>query len=73
MVASRHHVRKRKQRRHERIVLAAWQHDGGALRVGYAHGREPVGPHTHAIVATNTVYCDRDRPSHVTLPIIPTS
>jgi putative CocE/NonD family hydrolase len=33
---------------------------------------EPVGQHTHAIVARNTVYCDRDRPSHVTLPIIPT-
>ena len=34
---------------------------------------EPVGQHTHAIVAKNTVYCDRDRPSHVTLPIIPMS
>ena len=34
---------------------------------------EPVGQHTHAIVARNTVYCDRDRPSHVTLPVIPTS
>jgi putative CocE/NonD family hydrolase len=32
---------------------------------------EPVGQHTHAVVATNTVYHDAARPSHVILPIIP--
>ena len=32
---------------------------------------EPVGQHTHTIVATNVVYHDAERPSHVTLPIIP--
>lgn len=33
---------------------------------------EPVGRHTHTVVAQNTVYLDRSRPSHVVLPIIPT-
>lgn len=32
---------------------------------------EPVGRHTHTVVAHNTVYLDRARPSHVVLPIIP--
>ena len=32
---------------------------------------EPVGRHTHSVVARNTVYLDRSRPSHVVLPIIP--
>jgi putative CocE/NonD family hydrolase len=32
---------------------------------------EPVGRHTHTIVAHNTVYVDRTRPSHIILPIIP--
>jgi predicted acyl esterase len=32
---------------------------------------EPVGRHTHSIVALNTVYLDRARPSQVILPIIP--
>jgi predicted acyl esterase len=32
---------------------------------------EPVGQHTHTIVTTNVVYHDTERPSHVTLPIIP--
>ena len=31
---------------------------------------EPMGQHTHTLVAHNTVYLDRDRPSHVVLPII---
>ena len=32
---------------------------------------EPIGRHTHAITADNTVFADRDRPSHIILPIIP--
>lgn len=33
---------------------------------------EPMGRHTHSVVAHNTVYVDRSRPSHIILPIIPT-
>jgi len=32
---------------------------------------EPVGKHTHTVVAHNTLYCDRAHPSHVRLPLIP--
>ncbi|MCE7989093.1 MAG: CocE/NonD family hydrolase [Caldilinea sp. CFX5] len=32
---------------------------------------EPVGKHTHTVVARNTIYCDRDHPSYVRLPLIP--
>jgi putative CocE/NonD family hydrolase len=32
---------------------------------------EPVGRHTHTIVARNTVWCDAERPSHIVLPVIP--
>ena len=32
---------------------------------------EPVQQHTHTVVAHNTVYMDRARPSHIVLPIIP--
>ena len=32
---------------------------------------EPLGRHTHTVKARNTVYLDRERPSHVVLPIIP--
>ncbi len=32
---------------------------------------EPMGRHTHTVVAHNTVYVDRTRPSHIVLPIIP--
>ena len=32
---------------------------------------EPMGRHTHTVVAHNTVYMDRDHPSHIVLPIIP--
>jgi putative CocE/NonD family hydrolase len=32
---------------------------------------EPIGRHTHTLVAHNSVYLDRERPSHVVLPIIP--
>ncbi len=32
---------------------------------------EPMGRHTHTLVAHNAVYIDRDHPSHVVLPIIP--
>ena len=32
---------------------------------------EPIGRHTHTIRATNTVYADRERPSHVVLPAVP--
>ena len=32
---------------------------------------EPVGRHTHTVKARNTVYLDREHPSHVVLPIIP--
>jgi predicted acyl esterase len=31
---------------------------------------EPVGRHTHLVVAHNAVYCDAAHPSHVVLPII---
>ena len=34
---------------------------------------EPVGRHTHSIVARNTVYLDPTRPSHIVLPIIPST
>ncbi len=30
---------------------------------------EPIGRHTHTTRATNTVYLDRERPSHVGLPV----
>jgi hypothetical protein len=32
---------------------------------------EAVGRHIHTVVAQNSVYVDRDHPSHVVLPIIP--
>lgn len=32
---------------------------------------EPVGRHTHTIVAQNTVHLNRKHPSHIVLPIIP--
>ncbi len=32
---------------------------------------EPVGRHTHQLVAHNRVYFDRAGPSHVVLPVIP--
>ena len=32
---------------------------------------EPEGQSTHARVATNTIYVDRTRPSHVILPVVP--
>ena len=32
---------------------------------------EPVGRHTHTVVAENTIYNDAQHPSHVVLPIIP--
>ena len=31
---------------------------------------EPMGRHTYSFVAHNTVYLDRERPSHVVLPVI---
>lgn len=32
---------------------------------------EPMGRHTHSVVAHNTVYLDRQHPSHIVLPVIP--
>jgi hypothetical protein len=32
---------------------------------------EPMGRHTHNVVAHNALYCDAEHPSHVVLPIIP--
>ena len=32
---------------------------------------EPIGRHTHQVVAEQTVYVDADRPSHIVLPVIP--
>jgi len=32
---------------------------------------EPVGRHTHTVVAEQLVYADADHPSHVVLPVIP--
>jgi len=32
---------------------------------------EPMGRHTHQVVAEQSVYVDADRPSHVVLPVIP--
>ena len=32
---------------------------------------EPVGRHTGTVVVYNSVYLDRDRPSHMVLPVIP--
>lgn len=32
---------------------------------------EPMGRHTHQQPADNLVFCDPERPSHITLPIIP--
>jgi putative CocE/NonD family hydrolase len=34
---------------------------------------EPMGRHTHTLVAHNAVYCDAEHPSHVVLPIIPSA
>ena len=34
---------------------------------------EPEGMSTHSRVATNTVYVDQARPSHVLLPLMPTA
>ena len=31
---------------------------------------EPMGRHTRTVEARNTVYTDRDHPSHVVLPIV---
>ena len=31
---------------------------------------EPMGKHTHTVVAHNTLYCDRERPSYVRLPLV---
>jgi hypothetical protein len=33
---------------------------------------EPLGRHTHMVKAENTVFLDAARPSHVTLPVVPT-
>jgi uncharacterized protein len=32
---------------------------------------EPMGRHTHMVVAEQTVYADAERPSHIVLPVIP--
>jgi putative CocE/NonD family hydrolase len=32
---------------------------------------EPLGRHTHTIIAHNNIYVDHEHPSHVVLPIIP--
>ncbi len=32
---------------------------------------EPMGRHTHRVVAEQAVYADREHPSHVVLPVIP--
>jgi putative CocE/NonD family hydrolase len=32
---------------------------------------EPIGRHTHHVVAEQTVFADAERPSHVVLPVIP--
>ena len=32
---------------------------------------EPIGRHTHAVVAEQAVYADAEHPSHVVLPVIP--
>ena len=32
---------------------------------------EPVGQHTHTVVAQNTLYCNNEFPSSISLPIIP--
>ncbi len=32
---------------------------------------EPMGRHTHSVIAHNTVYLDGDRPSHLILPVVP--
>ncbi|MEO5634901.1 CocE/NonD family hydrolase [Gaiella sp.] len=32
---------------------------------------EPMGRHTHQVVAEQTVYVDAERPSHIVLPVIP--
>ena len=32
---------------------------------------EPMGRHTHTVVARNTLYVDRQRPSHIVLSVIP--
>jgi putative CocE/NonD family hydrolase len=31
---------------------------------------EPLGRHTHTVLARNTVYLDRARPSHIVLPVL---
>ena len=32
---------------------------------------EPIGRHTHMVVAEQTVFADAERPSHIVLPVIP--
>ena len=32
---------------------------------------EPIGRHTHQVVAEQAVYADAEHPSHVVLPVIP--
>ena len=34
---------------------------------------EPLGRHTHSVVATNCVHLDRHHPSHIVLPVIPSA
>ena len=32
---------------------------------------EPIGRHTHEVIAEQTVYADAEHPSHVVLPVVP--
>jgi hypothetical protein len=43
MMAGRHHVRQRQQRRHQRVVRADRQDDEGPVRLRHANGRLRLG------------------------------
>ena len=34
---------------------------------------EPVGKHTHTVIAKNTLYCNKKYPSSINLPVVPST
>ena len=53
-----------------RIRLDIWSSNFSHFDLNFNPGA-PEGLSTHARIATNTVYGDQARPSHVVLPLIP--
>jgi len=34
---------------------------------------EPVGKHTHTVIAKNTLFCNKQYPSSINLPVVPST